>query len=488
MFWLVYEPIVGDRDFFATSHPENDCDPSRNFFAEHTAEEKDSVQFKSHSQSGKNHRQSKLDNSKENLLYKAYLIRFINILLSSTGFSDDSFEHHDSKSLKVELTLSRKDFDILKKIGSDEDISLETFEDSFRSMFTSKHNFYTITPVVMEYLKYAVLVALLLAILTYIVVMTRKIGFKIPGIRFILFIAYIAVVLHSLLKEYEDLSESIILKRMEFENIGSPPKECMYSKMTYLERIYVHIFKDDTCQRFLQSRKSVWYEMDLVSIFLKPFQTLFSSLCFMLGEGSEKMLKPFIDRSPWPVNVILELIVTIMQLPLLFFFILLTFFALTSRNFSLRIPWILSLASEKNHDINFSNKNSKEEKKEGEGSIKTYVVNHGGIVLLGNEEKQFQNYSIQQGSSSLNVNSQLQLQSFQNNDSFMNIGGAGYSKDIKSSSIFDKPVAIKKKDVRKEQKKLTYFKKMNFKPSKRNLALKVAKDIKSIEDCLYLES
>lgn len=30
---------------------------------------------------------------------------------------------------------------------------------------------------------------------------------------------------------------------MEFENIGSPPKECMYSKMTYLEKMYIHIFK-----------------------------------------------------------------------------------------------------------------------------------------------------------------------------------------------------------------------------------------------------
>lgn len=67
----------------------------------------------------------------------------------------------------------------------------------------------------------------------------------------------------------------------------------------------------------------------------------------------------FPDRSPWPVNIILEFLVTIMQLPLLFFGIFLIFFALTSRTISLKIPFFLSMAAEKKHDINQPSEKSK---------------------------------------------------------------------------------------------------------------------------------
>ncbi|CAH1395665.1 unnamed protein product [Nezara viridula] len=480
LFWLTYFSTVGDSDFFESSpQSENDWDSSRDFFGEYTVEENDPPLYRTDDfQSGRKDRSSRHYNNKEDLRYKAYLSRFINIFLSNAGFWDDVFED-GSKSLRVDLTLSKENFDILKHFGSDEEISLETLENSFRSMFNSKHNFYIETSVVMEYLKYAILIALLLAIVTFTVFVLRKISFKIPGISFILFISYIAVVFQGLLKQYEDISENIILKRMEFDNLGTPPKECFYSKMTFLEKMYVHIFKDDPCQRFLQSRKSVWYEMDLVSAFIKPFQSFFSTLCSILGEGSEQMIKPFVDRSPWPINILLEFLVTIMQLPLLFFGIFLIFIAFTPRSIYLKIPFLLSMATEKKDELNYnlSRKKSREESESrcSEGCIKNYVINKGGIVLLGNEDKQFPSLSIQD--SSLNINSQPHSfkTSHPTNDPLMN-REAGYSEDIKSGSIINKQLAINKKKVKREHKKLTYVKKMNFKPSKRDLALKVAKE------------
>lgn len=89
LFWLAYEPTVGDSDFFeSSSHSENDGDPSRNFFSE----ERDSLQYRIDDlQFGRKDRSSKLYDTREDLQHKAYLIRFINILLGSTGFSVKTF-------------------------------------------------------------------------------------------------------------------------------------------------------------------------------------------------------------------------------------------------------------------------------------------------------------------------------------------------------------------------------------------------------------
>ncbi|XP_066904738.1 uncharacterized protein [Halyomorpha halys] len=478
LLWLTYGLTLGNNDFFASSsQSDNEWDPSRDFFGEYSSDKKDSSGYdRDDSQAERKDRVKKLHN-KEDLLYRAYLTRYINIFLTSAGFLDGAFED-DIKTIRVDLTLSKEDFAILKKFGSDDNISLSALEHIFRSMFNSKHEFNAETPDFMNYLNYTIFLALLLAIVAHIVAVIMKINFKISGIRIILFIVYISIVSHELFKQYEDVSENLMIRRMEFDNLGEPPVECLYSKMNVLRKIYVHLFKDDMCQRYRLSRKSVWYEMDLASALIKPFQSIYSTLCTMLGEGSEKMITPFIDRSPWPINIVLEFLLTIMQLPLLFFGLFLIFFAFTSRNISLKIPFILSMAAEKRHEMNYhSSEKSKEENKlSSGGSIKNYVINKGGIVLLGNEDKQFQSYSIQ-GSSSLNFNSQpLPFETLeQNNGPFLN-RETGCLEDTKSGNIVNKQLAINKKEVRREHKKLTYSKKMNFKPNKRNVTLKIAKE------------
>lgn len=55
------------------------------------------------------------------------------------------------------------------------------------------------------YINFQILIALLLAILTFTVFTMRKISFKKPGISFMIFAVYISVVLHGLLKQYEVL-------------------------------------------------------------------------------------------------------------------------------------------------------------------------------------------------------------------------------------------------------------------------------------------